>query len=149
MATAVRWTFGSTSSNKALFVFGLESKSSVYSTTFYISVPSGKRFLNRKCSLNCCLTAVVWQMILSCVLMADLFGFPVLHVWFPLVPHYKICVQQSSPYYILSSIQAYSDSLYVHSLGLQVVQLGNSSINWWKTLVGICRSFRYSGITRW
>lgn len=30
-------------------------------------------------------------------------------------------MQQSSPYYILSSIQAYGDSMCVHSLGLQVV----------------------------
>lgn len=48
MATAVRWTFGSTSSNKALFVFSLESKSSVYSIIFCMSVPSGKRFWNSK-----------------------------------------------------------------------------------------------------
>jgi len=38
-------------------------------------------------------------------------------------------VQQSSPYHVLSSVQAYSDSMCVHSLGLQVVQLGDSSVN--------------------
>lgn len=38
-------------------------------------------------------------------------------------------VQQPSPYHVLSSVQAHSDSLCVHSLGLQVVQLGDSSIN--------------------
>lgn len=46
-------------------------------------------------------------------------------LWFPITKS----VQQPSPYYILSSVQAHSDSMCVHSLGLQVVQLGDSSIN--------------------
>lgn len=48
------------------------------------------------------------------------------------------CILQPPPDHLLPATQTHSGGLCLHSPGVQMVQLGDSGLFRWKTLVGIC-----------
>lgn len=62
---------------------------------------------------------------------------------------FKSALHQFASYDLLSSVQTHSDSMCMHSFGLQMVQLGDSCVNGWKALVGVCGPYSYPRAARW
>lgn len=56
---------------------------------------------------------------------------------------FKSALRQFASYDLLSPVQTHSDSMCVHSFGLQMVQLGDPCVNGWKALVGVCGPYSY------
>ncbi len=52
------------------------------------------------------------------------------------------CLLQFAPHHLLPAAQAYSRCVCLHPPGLQVVQLGDSRVYRWQTLVGVCGPHR-------